>query len=328
MKNRWKKILSAGLISVMALGLVGCGGDKQEAPKAETATEPLTIGLLRIDDSLPFYVAEEAGLFAKHDVEVELVSFSSGRDQSTALDAGELDGMMTDPVVTGLSLKGGTDVRMVAMAFGAVAEEGRFLVVSAPNSGITEPQDLLGKTVAISSNTMMDYLVYRYEGLLGLDAAQIEKVSMPDLMMRTTTLLEGKNIDAAILPDPLAAYAVAEGANVVIDDTKLGQNISQSVVIMTKASIDNRTGDVEKMLAAYNEAIELINNEPENWKTFAMEKANVPAAIAEEYRTPSFTAGVVPSEEDLAPVWDWFVTKGLIEQPYSYEEVVDTRFCE
>ena len=70
-----------------------------------------------------------------------------------------------------------------------------------------------------------------------LNLGDLTTRSMPDLMLRTTTLLEG-GVDAAILPDPLAAFAVAEGANIVIDDTKLGENLSQSVVVVTKENIE------------------------------------------------------------------------------------------
>ena len=110
------------------------------------------------------------------------------------------------------------------------------MVISAPDSGITAPEQLAGKNVAISNNTMMDYLIDQFEAELGLE--NMTTVNMPDLMLRTTTLLEGKDIDAAILPDPLAAFAVAEGANIVIDDTKLGENLSQSVVVVTKENIE------------------------------------------------------------------------------------------
>ena len=35
---------------------------------------------------------------------------------------------------------------------------------------------------------------------------------MPNLALRTEAVLAGKDIQAAILPDPLAAYAVQQGA--------------------------------------------------------------------------------------------------------------------
>ena len=241
-----------GMALAVMLLLTGCGGGAQQGnasqDQAAAPDEPITVGLLRIDDSFPFYVAEQEGLFEKHGVQVAIKEFSSGRDQATALQGGELDVLMTDPVVTALSLKGGSDIRIVATALGAVPEEGRFLIVSAPDSGITSPEQLQGKTLAISNNTMMDYLVDQYAALLGLDKSAMNTVNMPDLMLRTTTLLEGKEIDAAILPDPLAAYAVAEGANVVIDDTKLGENFSQSVIAATTEAIDNKQEQLAAML--------------------------------------------------------------------------------
>lgn len=328
MNSKWKKVMASTLMGAMLL--TGCGGSDtaNENANAEQNVEPITVGLMRIDDSFPFYVAEKEGLFEKHGVTVELQNFSSARDLSTALQGGELDALMTDPVVTALSLKGGTDVRIVAMALGAVPEEGRFLVISAPESGITSPEQLEGRNIAISNNTMMDYLVEQYENTLGLDKTAITTVNMPDLMLRTTTLLEGTEIDAAILPDPLAAYAVAEGANVVIDDTKLDENFSQSVVTVTADAIQNNRAAVDAMLDAYNEAIELINANPDEYRTFALECANVPEALAETYPTPSFTAESIPDEAAIAQVNSWMVERGLLDKAYTYTEMVDTSFIE
>ena len=319
-KTKVTKIIAASLLGMMMF--TGCGSG--EAKDNNANTEPLTVGLMRIDDSFPFYVAEKEGLFEKHNVAVELQNFSNARDLSTALQGGELDALMTDTVVTGLSIKGGADVRIVAMALGAVPEEGRFLVISAPDSGITAPEQLAGKNVAISNNTMMDYLIDQFEAELGLE--NMTTVNMPDLMLRTTTLLEGKDIDAAILPDPLAAFAVAEGANIVIDDTKLGENLSQSVVVVTKENIDDNRAQVEAMLAAYNEAIALINDNPDKYRTFALECANVPEALAETYPTPTFTAECVPTEAQIARVNDWLVEKELLAESYDYEQMVDDSF--
>ena len=325
-KHKWKKIMASALVGMVLL--TGCGGSAAGNEQNGEQGEPLKIGLLRIDDSFPFYVAEKEGLFEKHHVSVELQNFSNARDQSTALQGGELDVLMTDPVVTALSLKGGSDVRIVAMALGAVPEEGRFLIVSAPDSGITAPEQLEGKTLAISNNTMMDYLVEQYETTLGLDKAAISTVNMPDLMLRTTTLLEGKEIDAAILPDPLAAYAVAEGANVVIDDTQLGVNFSQSVVAVTTDAIDNNREAVANLLAAYNEAIEMINSNPEAYQAYALECANVPETLAETYPTPTFTANSIPGEADIALVNSWMVERGLLDAAYAYEDMVDSSFVQ
>ena len=321
-KNHLKKLISAAVLGMVVL--TGCGVN-DAAPQEETA-EPLRVGMLRVDDSFPFYVAEKEGLFEKHNVNVELKEFSNARDQSTALQGGELDVLMTDPVVTALSIKGGTDIRIVAMALGAVPEEGRFMVVSAPESGITAPEQLAGKKIAISTNTMMDYLVEQYETVLGLDKAAIDTVNMPDLMLRATTLLEGKDIDAAILPDPLASFAVMNGANVVIDDTQLDVNLSQSVIAITEEAITGNEGQVAALMDAYKEAIEMINQNPEAYRDYALECTNVPEGVTESYKTPTFTANSSPSQADIAQINDWMVERGLLEEAYGYEEMVDNSF--
>lgn len=319
-----KKML--GLVMVLGLLAVGCSSAPPPKKEAPAANQAVAIGLMRIDDSIPFYLAEEEGLFAKHGVEVELVPFSSGRDLTVALEAGQLDGAMTDMVVQGLMKKGGIDLKTVAIALGATPEEGRFMVVSAPNSGISKPEDLNGQSVAIANNTMMAYLFAQYETITGIDDATVSKVSIPDLMLRVETLLAGKDIQAAILPDPLASYALEEGANLVIDDTKLGVNVSQSVVAMTEEAIVGKKEELTQVMAAYNEAIDLINADPEAYREFCLTTANVPLSLAETYPTPSFTNQVVPDENQVAQIMDWMVETGLLETAYTYEEMVTKDF--
>lgn len=333
MKKHLKAMAAALMLPVFVLA--GCGSQPAinnggaNAPaqqETQAQVEPIKVGLLRIDDSFPFYVAREEDLFDKHGVAVELLDFSSARDQSTALQGGELDVIMTDPVVTALSIKGGNDMRIIANALGAVPEEGRFLIISAPESGITEPSQLEGKTLAISNNTMMDFLTEQYMKHLGVDYDAINLVNMPDLMLRTTTVLEGKDIDAAILPDPLAAYAVMGGANIVIDDTKLGENFSRSVVAVTTELVDNNREELAKLVDAYNEAIEMINANPDQYKELALKCANVPAELHDTYKTPSFTANGVVDEDYIALVCNWMVERELLDKPFAYEEIVTTEF--
>ena len=175
--NRVLRFVLAAVLACSALMLTACQG----SPSGSNDKKTYKIGVLRIDDSLPLYTAETEKLFAKHGVDVQVIEFSSAADQQKAMEAGELDGMMTDMIVTALLKKAGTDVRVVAMALGAVPQEGRFLVVSSPNSSITTPQQLAGASVAISENTMMDYLMNQYEQELGIPAAEVHTVQMPNL---------------------------------------------------------------------------------------------------------------------------------------------------
>ncbi|MBO5139620.1 MAG: metal ABC transporter substrate-binding protein, partial [Peptococcaceae bacterium] len=70
----------------------------------------------------------------------------------------------------------------------------------------------------------------------------------------------------------------------------------------------------------------LINENPDKYRTFALECANVPEALAETYPTPTFTANCVPTEAQIARVNDWLVEKELLAEPYDYEQMVDDSF--
>lgn len=283
----------------------------------------LKIGVLRIDDSLPLYVAEEEQLFEKYDIEVELIEFGSASDQSKAMEAGELDGMMTDMVVQNLIKKGGIDVKTVAMALGATEKEGRFLVVSSPESSIVKPEQLEGQAVIISENTMMEYLMEQYEEYLQLESLKISKVHLPNLSLRVDSVLAGKEAQVAILPEPLASYAVAQEANIVIDDTTLGKNFSQSVIIITQEKITSNKTEVVDFLQAYDDAIKRINKEPHKYYELALEVAKVPEILKESYIVPSFTPDIIPDRESVENISDWLVSKGLLDKSYEYDELVE-----
>jgi NitT/TauT family transport system substrate-binding protein len=309
--------------------MLGCGNENPA----------VKIGLLRIDDSLPFFVAEKEGLFAARDLAVELVPFNSSIDQSRAMEAGELDMVMNDLIVQCLMRKGGTETRVVAIAFGAVPGEGRFLLAGSPGSGLAPPpadaadkriRGAAGLTAAISRNTMMDYLLSQFAalGYFAPDLSDIQVVSMPNLMLRVEALIQGRDIQMAVLPDPLASYAVSAGCPVLIDDTVLGINLSQSVVLASQELIDTRREALTKILTAYFAAMRLVNENPGEYRSFCLEKANVPAGLSDTYPTPRYTPVALPSEEEVARVTGWLVRRGLLEKAYAYTELVDRSFVQ
>ena len=324
-----RRIYMAVSALVMICLLAACGGKaesaggKTAADQGKAADRPVRIGVLQIADSFPLYVAEEEGLFEANGIDVEIVEFQSASDQSVAYEAGELDGMMTDMIVQSLVNKSSEDgMKTVAMAFGGDASEGRFIVASSPDSEIKEPSQLAGARIGISENTMMEYLVGCYLEDLGVDLESVEMVNIPKLTLRLDLLMEGSDIQAAILPDPLAIEAESRGCLAVIDDTKLGKKYSQSVITLRKSLVEDDAGTLEAFRTAYNEAIGRINDDPESFLDLFYEKANVAEPLQGRYTVPSYTPDCVPSQEDVARIQDFMVNKGLLEEPFSYEDMV------
>lgn len=324
-----KTAILTALIFLLCTMVTGCGsGSKAAETKSSEAAESNTIriGVLSIADSIPLFVADQEGLFEKAGCDVEIVEFGSALDQSKAMEAGELDGMMTDMVVQCLLKKGGVDTKTVAVALGADVTEGKFYVAASPDSKVDSVEHLSGAKAAVSENTMMEFLVDSYCEELGVDIDSIEKVNVPNLSLRYEMLMEGNDIDCAIFPEPLADYAAASGAKVIIDDTTLKNNYSVSVIILKDSLIDENRKLVDGFMKAYNEAIDHLTSSPEEYKSLALNVARVPEDIKEDYQMPHYTKWAVPTEEETGRVIQWMVKKGLLTEEYPYDSIVCTEF--
>jgi len=243
-----------------------------------------------------------------------------------ALESGEIDAVMTDLIVTGLMKKGGTDVKVVAIALGATPQEGRFAVLAAPNSGIASVDDLQGIPIAISNNTIIHYLAEKMSEEVGLSAEEIKTQSIPDLKVRLEALLAGKDVKAALLPDPLASLAEKAGARVIIDDTQLATNLSQSVIVFRNDVINKRKEAVANVMKAHQEAAQLLNTNPEKYRQLIIKNARVPETLVQTYTYPTYTPGALPTVEMVERVMEWMVKKDLLEKPYTYKEIIDDSF--
>lgn len=312
------------LVCLLSLGLFfGTACQSQEKGEAEV----LRVGVLSIDDSLPIALADEEDRYAAAGLEVQVFPFKSSSDQSQALEAGELDVVMNDMIVQGLMKKGGTDTKILSYAFGATPQEGRFMVLASPQSDLETPQDLIGAKVAISTNTMMEFLMDAYADHFGLAPQSIEYVNMPNLILRLETLLEGQDIQAAILPDPLASFAASQGAKVLIDDTTLDRNFSQSVILARQEVIEQQPQALQTFLDVTFAMMEDINENPDSYRAFAQDFAKVPEGLKDTYPMPTYTPGALPSEAQVAQVTSWLQAKGLIPEAYSYEDMVAEDFA-
>ncbi len=315
-----KKILAIIISITMIASLVACGNSNKN--------QVVKIGLLSIDDSLPFFMAEELGLYEKHNVDVELYTFQSAADKEAALEAGEIDGDMTDLVVTALIKKGGTGVQIVSNALGAIPAEGRFMLLAAADSGITKPEDLSGKEVAVGNNTIVHYLSDTILANAGLDDSEIKSTNIPSLSLRLEALLNG-TVDAAVLPDPLASLAVAQGAICVFDDTTSEDNLSQSIVLFRDDSLEKKQAEIGRCMDAYFEAMEYINANPEakDVRDAILKFTSIPEALFDSYNTPTYSPATLPSEEVINNTMNWMLKKGLLDSVYTYTDLVIENFA-
>lgn len=288
----------------------GCSGRKEDKIK---------IGLLPIVDSLPFYVAVDKGYFQAEGVSVELINFDSAVERDSAIQAGEIDGTLGDVLAVAALNNGGTAVKIVSLGLGETGKEGRFAILSAPGSGITRPEELKNVPVAISTNSIIEYVTDSLLLEQGLKPVEIKKEAIPKIPVRFSLLLEGK-IKAACLPDPLAALAESKGAKLVIDDTS--SNLSQTVIYFRNDFLGRSPGAVTKFLRAYGRAAGDINQNPGAYRALLVEKARVPQEALAVFKMDHYPAPQLPDRKQVERVVKWMTDKGLLKQQFKYEDLI------
>jgi NitT/TauT family transport system substrate-binding protein len=319
-----KTFLRGILMLVVAASLIaGCTASPAVPGTGGGATR-VRIAVLPILDTLPMYVARQEGLFAKHGVEVELIPAGSAPKRDEMINAGQADGMINEIVSTLFYNRSQTQVQIVRFARTAAPGSPMFRILASGDSGIQSVQDLRGVEIGISQGTVIEYLTDRLLEVEGIDPAEVRAIAVPDIGQRMALLADGQ-LKAAMLPDPLATLAMQQGAVLVMDDGSHPE-YGHSTYAFRKAFIDQNPDAVRGFLAAIEEAVELINREPERWQDLLSQEQLVPAPLAGAFGVPTFVTAGIPTEEQWNDVLEWTQGKGLIQGSVSYSDSVTSEY--
>ncbi len=318
---RFKSLLITLLYMIILLAVTtGCAQNREENEQEDLQANKLKIGSLTIEENLPILVAQKNGYFDAENVQVEFVPLQSPVELQSTFQSGELDGMITDMMIA-LMLKGsGEDLRITSIALGSTPQEGRFAIVASPNSNIQTIQDLKGKSIGISNNSIIEYVTDGILSQAGMGPSEVKKTTVAKIPVRMEMLINNQ-IDAIVVPDPHISYAVARGAKVVADDTK-GENLSQSVIIMTQKALTGKTNAISLFYRSYTKAVKDINTDPGQYKSLMVENINISEQIANSYKVQNYPEPQLPIEKDVNNIINWLKNKNLLKNEVKYTDII------
>ncbi len=290
------------------------------------AAAPLKIGLLQIEDSVAFYVAEQQKMYEREGVEVELIPFLSALERDSALAAGAIDGAIDDPVGAILFDQGQGRLKITALCLGETPAEGVFAILAAPQSGIGSLADLKNVEIAVSNSTIIEYVTDRMLLEQGFQPDEIKKIEVVKMPIRMQMLLSG-SVKAATLPEPLASIAVGKGARLLISDRESKDSLSQTVIVFRSEALTGRRQEIGRFFKAYGAAVAAINAEPEKYRALFVEKGRIPPDLAATYPIPAYPAPKPFSPQLYQAVIDWLAAKQLVKK-LPYEGMVATDFLQ
>ncbi|MEW6028243.1 MAG: ABC transporter substrate-binding protein [Chloroflexota bacterium] len=310
---------------LLALMLAACAPavPATEAVVTEPAAETITlkIAVLPIIDTLPMYVAEQEGLFAKHGVAAEFVPVASAPERDQLLAAGQADGTVNETLAVMNFNKESVQMQVVRYALRPVEGYGHFFILASAQSGITDAQGLKDVEIGVSQGTVIEYVTERLLQAEGLTADEIKTIAVPKIPDRMALLASGE-LSAGVLPDPLASLAVSQGAVKVLDDS-MHPEYGFSVISFRKAVIDANPDAVKAFLAAIEEASDLINQDASKYTSLLSDKGLVPPPLLGAFVVPPFPDQGVPTEAEWNDALAWAKEKGMLTVDVSHADSVN-----
>ena len=222
------------------------------------AADTFKVGYLRVMDDAQAIAAYEGGFYKKHGLNVELVEFKSGTDLIKAIVGGQLDtGVLGFTNAASWTSKG-ADLKVISGA-----QHGFHAVVVRDETGIKDIAGLKGHTLASqkegsTADTVLRGVVLKNAGLKA-DDLTIMGVS-PQVAVQS---LVGKRVDAAFLFEPQASIAQLIAPVTKIYEIGEVWPFPCMVVITSGKTLKDRKDDVWKSLDAQREAIDLLQNKPQ-----------------------------------------------------------------
>ncbi|MFO7698354.1 MAG: ABC transporter substrate-binding protein [Anaerolineae bacterium] len=257
-----RNALVFALLTLTLVLVTACG--KTES----SSTVSIAMGFVPNVQFTPMYVALERGYFADEGIDVEL-DYGMETDLLQRLGAGDLKFAIASGDQVVLARAAGLPVTMVANWYR------RFpvCVVSLADSGITEPDDLVGKTVGIPVLEGASYI--GWQAFLGEVGLSPEQVSLQPIGYTQVASLTEKRVDAAVsyaMNEPVQLVQSGYETNVFYLD-EYTQLVSNGLV-SSDAAIASDAELVQAVVDGFLKGIEATLEDPD--AAFAITRKYIP----------------------------------------------------
>ena len=192
MKTKTVLVLILLLLTLMA---AGCATKEEAVPSGEEKPV-IRIGMMSSSDVIPYVLINENKLSDKYNFELDLQVFTSAKDRDAALQAGELDGVLTDYIGVCMYQNAGFDVKITGIT------DGDYILLAGKDSGITDIGQIKGKSIAISEKTLIEYTLDNILEKNGMEDADVVEEVVPRIPDRLE-LLRNDKIDLGLMRSPL-----------------------------------------------------------------------------------------------------------------------------
>ncbi|MGH2821091.1 MAG: ABC transporter substrate-binding protein [Actinomycetota bacterium] len=283
----WRAI--AGALGGLVL-VAGCGGDSG-GTTAQGRAEVTVLDTAGVPSAFLGFGVEQ-GFFEEEGLDVKVQESEGGAEALPAVVSGDVQFAGSNVVSVLLASTEGLDVKIVAPGtFTRESPSEDFsAIMVAGESEIRSARELEGKVIAV--NTLKNITEVTTRAALeeeGVDAStlKLRELPFPDM---APAVQEGE-VDAAYLIEPFVTQAQQEGMRVVerpYTGTMPGLQVGSYVA--TTRYIESDPDQVEAFAAAIGRTGTYVEDNPEEFRAYLSDKAELPASLAKQIDLPLWKA--------------------------------------
>ena len=204
------------LFLIIAILAAACSKEtkKTEVKKAKADdSASLKVALVPISATVPFYVAQQLGIYDSLKADIKLIRYGAAIDADTAFANATVDGMSTD-VVRAILLNNKRGLYFV------MALENKYTLITPHDLRLKNVKDIKERLIAMTRYSAVDYIVDKSLATAKYGPEDANKVQINNLVIRLQ-MLQNTQVDAAILPEPYAQLPLIAGDRAIVSSSDL-----------------------------------------------------------------------------------------------------------
>jgi NitT/TauT family transport system substrate-binding protein len=296
-------------------------GEAFVIPKAAQFGQ-LSVGAPLLPDSLPLRLAIFKPIFKENKLEVNVIPFRGEDAGKKLLAEGSVQAIICD-LPSGLLLaKGKPSVRIIKNVLRANPYRALFALVAGPKVEYGRFVQEDGQSVALPKGVGFRFYAEHYFKIMDIpiDKVVIQEV---DGLAEAWDLLNRGKVSAALLRTPYTDMALAKGMTFLADDRSLPW---MSVLVMKQSVVEKNFEVVKRFIFGLEQSVLALNLKPDESQTFLEEQGGIPKEGRKGFPMPIFEGANAPSQDEIAPILQWLVEKGLLSQETTYQDLINAQF--
>ncbi|MBP6994593.1 MAG: ABC transporter substrate-binding protein [Phycicoccus sp.] len=279
----------------------------------------MTIGAVFTTAAVPFWVAQDQGIFAKNGLAATITQAPNFAASAPSLLNGQMQfaNAATAPIITAIAQDMPIQIVAGVQAEPKDTNEGDEGVMVPTDSPIKRPKDLQGKIVATSAIGSGPYV--------GVMANYLADGGAPDginwvviTLSEQIAALEKGQVDAIIASEPFTAAARKAGFISAFAAYRpdgldvIPAGFPDAVLVASAAYLKDNHDTAAKMRQAMIEANDYAQNNPDAVRKLLVDKLSMDPAIVQDVRLPAFIGEVTAAA--VQPMVDAMAQIGLIDR--------------